>query len=145
MYNPKALREVRRIAQECNACAFDSDGKCRRDRRYDKMNMPSYEKGCCSFCFGNKGYFSRIENLAGGFKEVKDLFKKEVGFLTPKGCSIPWYKRSIICKSFHCPCAQDQVRKCGKSWEFNNAYYKMNSKYCKWVRKLKKDIINTQE
>jgi len=66
------------------------------------MNCPKCDSCCCKSCYGSQGYFSHMETQL--FIELKEeilkcgkLFKKDVGFLTPKGCSLPKNLRSWTC------------------------------------------------
>lgn len=52
---------------------------------------------CCSGCADSRGYLKDKD-----FREVKEYYTLETGFLGPKGCRLPLEKRSGLCVGWMC-------------------------------------------
>ena len=87
-------------------CNFDDCGKCAAYRA-DEEKTGNWDRACCSSCARFVGYLDRIPKEA--LDPLIEGFDPEVGFWTPKGCSIPPKWRSKICLAHSCAWANESA------------------------------------
>jgi len=138
VYTPIELREMRKMIN----CSFDKGGSC-EGSMYHK-NTIGYTfiqegKGCCNFCKIRGGYFKYYETF--GYEGCKKVYgwDEENGFWTPKGCRIPWHKRSWTCKTYVCDIVFYNMSSY-KQNKYNRLFKKAHKKY--W-EKIEKEFFST--